>query len=54
MEIVKVIILERGMDDILWLEVVLTMIHIKNFRPTWALEEVISLIKKQEGIQSSL
>ena len=42
MEIVRAIILERELDETLWLEVVLPMTHIKNLRPMQALERSIS------------
>ena len=54
MEMVRVTILEGGIDDTLWPEVVLAMTHVKNLRPTRALEGAISTIKKQENTQPSL
>lgn len=54
MEMVRVTILEGGMDDTLWPEVVLVMTHIKNLRPTQALEGAISPIEKQADIPPSL
>lgn len=35
---VRATILEGGMDDILWPEVFLAMTHVKNLRPTRALD----------------
>lgn len=43
----KSIILERKIDDMLWLEIVLTMTHIKNLRSTRAIKIFISLIEMQ-------
>ena len=54
MEMVRVTILEGGIDDTLWPEVVLAMTHVKNLRPTRALEGAISPIGKQENTQPSL
>ena len=48
MEIVRAIILERGLDNTLWLEIVLPMTHIKNLRPTQALERSISPAEMQD------
>ncbi len=45
MEMVRATILEGGMDDTLWSEVVLAMIHIKNLHLTQALERSISPVK---------
>lgn len=42
MEMVRVIILEGGIVDMLGSEVVLAMTHVKNLRPTQALEGSIS------------
>lgn len=46
MEMLRATILERGMDDILWPEVVLAMTHVKNLRPTRALDGLIRLKRK--------
>lgn len=54
MEIVRTTILKRGIKDTLWPEIVLVMIHVKNLRPSQALEDFFSLIKKQDNILSSL
>lgn len=54
MEIVKATILEGGMNDILWPEVVLAMTHVKNLRPTRALEASISQAEMQHQIVPSL
>ncbi len=44
---VRVTILEGGIDNILWSEIILVMTHIKNLRPTRVLKEFISPIKMQ-------
>lgn len=54
MEMVRATILEGGMDDTLWSEVVLAMTHVKNLRPTRALEGKISPIEKQDDILPNL
>ncbi len=54
MEMVRATILEGRMEDTLWPEVVLAMTHVKNLRPTRALEEFISPIKKQDNLLPSL
>lgn len=54
MEMIKATILERGIEDTLWPEVVLMMTHVKNLRPTQALKNSISSIKKQNNILPSL
>ena len=46
MDMVRVTILEGGIDDTLWPEIVLVMTHIKNLRPTQALEGNISPAEK--------
>ena len=43
MDMVRATILEDGIDDTLWPEIVLAMTHIKNLRPIRALESFISL-----------
>lgn len=52
-EMVRATILEGDMDDTLWPEVVLAMTHVKNLRPTRALEGAISPLEKQENTQPS-
>lgn len=47
MDMVRATILEGGIDDTLWHEIVLAMTHIKNLRPTQALENSISPIEMQ-------
>lgn len=47
MDMVRATILEGGIDDTLWLEIVLAITHIKNLRPTRALEGSISPIEMQ-------
>lgn len=54
MEMVRATILEGGMDDTLWPEVVLAMTHVKNLQPTRALEGKISRTEKQDDILPSL
>ena len=54
MEMVRATILEGEMDDILWPEVVLAMTHVKNLRPTRALEGSISPAEMQDQIVPSL
>lgn len=54
MEMIRATILERGIDDTLWSEIVLAINHIKNLWPTWALENSISLIEMQNQISSDL
>ena len=47
---IRVIILKKEIDNMLWPEIVLAMTHIKNLRPTQALERFISLIKMQNQV----
>lgn len=47
---VRATILERGSDDILWPEIVLAMTHVKNLRPTRALEGNISPKEMQNQV----
>lgn len=44
-EMVKATILERGINDTFWLEIVLVMTYIKNLQPIWALKNSISPIE---------
>lgn len=46
MDMVSITIRQRGINDTLWLEIVLAMTHIKNLRPTRVLKTFISLIEK--------
>ncbi len=46
-DMVRATILEWGIDDTLWPEIVLAMTHIKNLRPKRALEEFICPIEMQ-------
>lgn len=48
MDIVQTTILEGGIDDTLWPEIVLAMTHVKNLRPTRALKDSISPIEMQD------
>lgn len=48
MEMVRATILEKGINDTFWLEVVLAMTHINNLWPTWALKGSISPVKIQD------
>lgn len=48
MEMVRATILEGGIDDTLWPEVVLAMTHVRNLRPTRALKDSMSPIKMQD------
>ncbi len=47
MDMIREKILEGRIDDTLWLKIVLAMTHIKNLRPTRALEGFISPFKMQ-------
>ncbi len=47
MDMVRATILEGGIDDTLWPEIILAMTHIKNLRPTQGLEGFISPIEMQ-------
>ena len=47
MDIVRAIILKDEIDDTLWPEIVLTMTHIKNLRPTRVMKSFISSIEMQ-------
>lgn len=53
-EILRATNLEKGIDDILWPEVVLVMRHIKNLRPTQALERLMSPAKMLDKNLSNL
>lgn len=44
---VRATILKKGIDDILWLKIILAMTHIKNLRPIKVLKGFISLIEMQ-------
>lgn len=46
---VRATIWEKGINDILWPEVILTMTHIKNLRPTQALKRSISTAEMQNN-----
>lgn len=48
MDMVRATILEGGIDDNLWPEIVLAMTHVKNLRPTRALKDSMSPIEMQD------
>lgn len=54
MEMVQATILEQGIEDMLWPEVVLAMTYVKNLWQTQVLEKSINLIKKQDNTLFSL
>lgn len=47
MDMLRVTILEGGIDDTFWPEIILVMTYIKNLQPIWALESNISPIVMQ-------
>ena len=47
MDMVRASMLEGGIDDTLWPEIVLAITHIKNLRPARALDDYISSIEMQ-------
>lgn len=54
MEMMRVTIWERGIDDIFWPEIVLARTHIKNLRPIQVLENSINPIKMQNQVPPDL